>query len=101
MILSKREKKAIEKVQNSLYQQDYPIKILSKDKIKINESGIFGSKEGIITRKDLRKVDLNSANNGYVKLGQIVCDIRTANYIVNMCIGVFELIDREISNREE
>lgn len=97
---SKREKIIIEEIQKSINNGSFNVKILSKNRIKIEHNGMLGTRDCFVDRNDLNNFDYNSKITGYSKIGNIVADFRTVQYIKDMCDSVFTMIDDEL-NKEK
>ena len=77
-----------EKLQDELDMEEIPIKIVSKDKLKVKTD----QGEKIVTRKDVENFNLNMLS-GFATLGEISGDWRMIKDIADTCKYVFERID--------
>ena len=57
---SKREKIIIEEIQKSINNGSFNVKILSKNRIKIEHNGMLGTRDCFVDRNDLNNFDYNS-----------------------------------------
>ncbi len=80
--------KKYEEIQDELDMEEIPIKIVSKDKLKVKTD----QGEKIVTRKDVENFNLNMLS-GFATLGEISGDWRMIKDIADTCKYVFERID--------
>jgi hypothetical protein len=92
-------KKAIEKVQTYLNENEVPIEILSKNELKVKYDDWQGISEDVITREDVNsfKLDIDS---GIATIGNITGDWRQIETIRDDCFEVFRMIDTEIKKQK-
>ena len=91
---------AIENVQDELDEESTPIKILSKNRLKVKHSDWSGVSEDVVTRDDVNNFALNWGS-GIATLGNIVGDWREIQEIADSCFDVFKRIDEEIENNKK
>jgi len=77
-----------EKLQDELDMEEIPIKIVSKNKLKVKTD----KGEKIVTREDVKNFNLNMLS-GFATLGEISGDWRMIRDIADACKYVFERID--------
>ncbi len=94
-------KHSIEVVQKSLgtKDDDLKIEILSKDKLKIDYSGMDEDYSTILTRDDVHNFSIDFDNSA--TLGEIEGDAFELGYIQRSCFEVFQMLDKEISKEKE
>ena len=90
---------AIENVQDELDEEWTPIKILSRNRLKVKYSDWSGASEDVVTRDDVNSFTSNWGS-GVATLGNISGDWREIQEIANDCFEVFKMIDEEITRLE-
>ncbi len=95
----KRLQKIYDEVQKTLNEEDVPISIISKDKLKVYYHDYTEDSQlsDIVTRNDVYSFSLN-LGSGFASLGNIVGDWREIRDIRDSCKAVFDMIDEKISN---
>jgi hypothetical protein len=97
---NKKLQKIYDEVQEILDEEDVPISIISKDKLKVYyEDYTENSKSEIVTRNDVNNFSLNPGS-GFASLGKIDGDWREIQAIVDSCEAVFDMIDKKMNNNK-
>lgn len=95
---NKKLQQVYDEVQEKIDEQEIPISIISKDKLKVYyEDYTENSKSEIVTRNDVNNFSLN-LGSGFASLGNIDGDWREINAIADSCKAVFDMIDEKINN---
>ncbi len=95
---NKKMQKIYDEVQEMIDEENVPISIISKDKLKVYYKDYMeNSKSEIITRNDVNNFSLN-LGSGFASLGNIDGDWREIKAIADSCKAVFDMIDEKIND---
>ena len=95
---NKKLQQVYDEVQEKIDEQEIPISIISKDKLKVYyEDYTENSKSEIVTRNDVNNFSLN-LGSGFASLGNIDGDWREIKAIADSCKAVFDMINEKIND---